>query len=58
MAKDFEKIKQEAELRKQTFYDLTLDFVFKKIFEKKSTLVNFLNTFLRLKNDCKITQIE
>lgn len=58
MTKDFEKINQEAELRKQTFYDLTLDPIFKKIFEKKSTLVNFLNTFLRLENDCKITQIE
>ena len=58
MAKNFEKINQEAELRKQTFYDLTLDPVFKKIFEKKSTLVNFLNTFLRLEDNCKITQIE
>lgn len=58
MTKDFEKINQEAELSKQTFYDPTLAPVSKKIFEKKSTLVNFLNTFLRLDNDSKITQIE
>ena len=58
MAKKFEALKQEAELRKQTFYDPTLDPVFKKIFDKKSTLISFLNSFLRLENDRKITQVE
>jgi len=58
MTKNFEKIKQETELRKQMFYDPTLDPVFKKIFDNKSTLINFLNTFLRLENDRRITEVE
>lgn len=58
MTKNFEKIKQETELRKQMFYDPTLDPVFKKIFDNKSTLINFLNAFLRLENDRRITEVE
>ena len=44
--------------RKQTFYDPTLDPVFKKVFRKKSTLIHFLNTFLHLENESKITNVE
>ena len=58
MTKNFEKIKQETELRKQMFYDPTLDPVFKKIFDNKSTLINFLNAFLRLENDRRIREVE
>ncbi len=58
MSKTIDKIKEEANLRKQTFFDITYDPVLKKVFQKKSTLVHFLNTFLRLENDNRITQVE
>ena len=58
MTKKLSDIEQEAKLRKQTFYDPTLDPVFKKVFRKKSTLIHFLNTFLHLENESKITNVE
>jgi predicted transposase/invertase (TIGR01784 family) len=58
MTKKLSDIEQEAKLRKQTFYDPTLDPVFKKVFRKKSTLIHFLNTFLHLENESKITSVE
>ena len=58
MTKKISEIEQEAKLREQTFYDPTLDPVFKKIFRKKSTLIHFLNTFLHLEKDNKITHVE
>ncbi len=58
MTKKLSEIEQEAKLRKQTFYDPTLDPVFKKVFRKKSTLIHFLNTFLHLENESEITNVE
>lgn len=48
---------KEAQLRKQTFFDPTLDAVFKKIFSKKSTLIHFLNAILRLRGNREIKSI-
>ena len=58
MAKRLEILRQEAILRKQTFFDPTYDPVFKKIFEKRATLIHFLNAILHFEKDHEITHIE
>jgi hypothetical protein len=58
MAKKWAVIQQEAILRKQTFFDPTYDPVFKKIFEKKATLIHFLNAILHLEKGREISRIE
>lgn len=58
MAKRLEILRQEAILRKQMFFDPTYDPVFKKIFEKRETLIHFLNAILHFDKDHEITHIE
>lgn len=58
MAKRWAVIQQEAILRKQTFFDPTYDPVFKKIFEKKATLIHFLNAILHFEKGREISRIE
>jgi predicted transposase/invertase (TIGR01784 family) len=58
MAKRWAVIQQEAILRKQTFFDPTYDPVFKKIFEKKATLIHFLNAILHFEKGHEISRIE
>lgn len=58
MTKRLAVLQQEAILRKQTFFDPTYDSVFKKIFEKKSTLIHFLNAILHLEKEREIQHIE
>ena len=58
MAKRLEILRQEAILRKQTFFDPTYDPVFTKIFEKRATLIHFLNAILHFEKDHEITHIE
>ena len=58
MAKRWAVIQQEAILRRQMFFDPTYDPVFKKIFEKKTTLIHFLNAILHLEKGHKINRIE
>ena len=58
MAKRLEILRQEAILRKQTFFDPTYDPVFKKIFEKRATLIHFLNAILHFDKAHEITHIE
>ena len=58
MAKRLEILRQEAILRKQMFFDPTYDPVFKKIFEKRATLIHFLNAILHFDKDHEITHIE
>ena len=58
MAKRLAILQQEAELRKQTFFDPTYDTVFKKIFEKPKTLIHFLNAMLHFDKEHEINHIE
>ena len=58
MAKRWAVIQQEAILRKQMFFDPTYDPVFKKIFEKKTTLIHFLNAILHLEKGHEISRID
>ena len=58
MAKRWAVIQQETILRKQMFFDPTYDPVFKKIFEKKATLIHFLNAILHLEKGREISRIE
>ncbi len=58
MAKRWAVILQEAILRKQMFFDPTYDPVFKKVFEKKATLIHFLNAILHLEKGHEINRIE
>lgn len=57
MAKSAAVVQQEAELRKQVFFDPTYDPVFKKIFEKSSTLIHFLNAILHFDKEHAISRI-
>ncbi len=49
--------KQIRLLRQRTFFDPTLDRVFKKIFSKDVTLIHFLNAMLRFEGERKIVSI-
>ena len=57
MATRLDILRQEAILRKQMFFDPTLDTVFKKIFEKMATLIHFLNAILHFDREHEITHI-
>ena len=50
--------KKKAELKKQAFFDPTYDPTFKKIFQKTSNLVHFLNSVLHLEGMRRIVYVE
>jgi predicted transposase/invertase (TIGR01784 family) len=49
---------KKAELKKQVFFDPTMDSTFKKIFKKIANLIHFLNAILHLEGNQQIVHVE